>query len=97
MKIASKLLKSYGLPYEGYDEVDVEYDRVTSTSRWSTFHELVFKWVDGKYYRAEYSKGSTEMQCEDPWEYEIDVECVEVELVPVTRLAWVPVENKEAV
>ena len=54
--------------------VDERFD----TSRWSTHHSLIFK-KDDKYYRTSYSRGATEQQDEGPWEYEDEVECVEVE------------------
>lgn len=63
-------------------------DTITDTSRWSIYHEIVFE-HDGKFYMTDYSEGATEMQDESPWEYENEVECVEVELKEVKVVKWV--------
>lgn len=45
-------------------------DKIIGQGRWSTQHELIIKSIkEEKYYRAYYSRGSTEMQDESPWEY----------------------------
>lgn len=60
------------------DEVDVIYDKVIDTDRWSTHCENVFKKGD-RYYKTYYSRGSTEIQDEAPYEYEDEwVEVTEV-------------------
>lgn len=58
--------------------VEIVVNEIFDTSRWSTHHSLIFK-KDGRYYRTSYSRGATEQQDEGPWEYEDQVECVEVE------------------
>ncbi len=77
------------------DELDLPWsakeDKVVETSRWSTFHEIVFH-HEGKYYQTCYSVGSTECQDERPWEDENEVDCTEVELKEVLVKQWVPVE-----
>ena len=77
------------------NELDLPYsaleDNITSTSRWSVHHEIVFE-DQGKFYKAHYSEGSTEMQDESPWEYEDNIECTEVELKEVKVKKWVTVE-----
>lgn len=93
IRISSDELREYGLPYEGYDGVEVLEDNITHTSRWSIFHSLVFRWIDGKTYKTMYSVGATECQDESPWEYEAVVICEEVELVPVTVMRWKAVRN----
>lgn len=91
IQISSDELRKYGLPYSGYNGVKVLEDEITDTSRWSIHHTLVFRWIDGKTYRTEYSEGATECQSESPWEYEDFVECEEVASVPVTTMQWEPV------
>lgn len=86
-------LKEYGLPYEGYDGVEVISDEITDNSRWSIHHELIFRWIDGMTYKTWYSVGATEMQDEYPWEYEKDVECVQVAEVTVLTKQWSPVDR----
>ncbi|MNH75641.1 hypothetical protein D3C73_278910 [compost metagenome] len=75
------------------NELDLPYsamvDEITDTSRWSIHHKIVFE-HDGKFYQAHYSEGATEMQDESPWEYEDEVDCVEVELREVKIMKWVP-------
>lgn len=58
----------------------VENRHTGEQRRWSSIHELVLKTADGRLWRAFYSQGLTESQCEDPFEYEgefIDFELVE--------------------
>ncbi|MNW57758.1 hypothetical protein D3C74_355830 [compost metagenome] len=79
------------------NELDLPYsamvDEITDTSRWSVHHKIIFE-HDGKFYRAYYSEGATEMQCESPWENEDEVDCDEVELKEVKVMKWV-VKNNE--
>lgn len=62
-------------------------DTITSTSRWSEYHEIIFSYND-KFYKTHYSQGLTEYQDESPWENEEEVECTEVELVEKTVKVW---------
>ncbi|MCR8983057.1 hypothetical protein [Brevibacillus laterosporus] len=84
---ADELVK-YGLPKRGYDGVEVILDQIVDQSRWSIFHDIIFKWTDGKYYSTGYSEGATECQEEAPWEYEDEVECVEVHQVEKMVKVW---------
>lgn len=56
-------------------------NEIEDQSRWSTHYRFVFSPEgEDKLYETRYSKGSTENQdSEGPWEYEEEVECVEVE------------------
>lgn len=69
-------------------------DTITGTTRWSIWHSIVFEF-DGKFYLANYSVGATEYQDERPWEYEDEVECIEVEKKQVSVEQWVPVKGEE--
>lgn len=82
------LKQNLDLPYGAIE------DKVIDTSRWSTYHEIVFEDKDGKTYQTGYSCGATECQDESPWEYEDEVECTEVELKEVMVKKWMPVEIK---
>ena len=78
--------------YEGKSAAEIIYDKITDTGRWSEYHEAVFK-LDGQFFMTEYSRGSTEMQDESPYEY--DGEWIEVpEVVPkeVTVIKYVAKE-----
>ena len=79
------LVESLGLPYSAIE------DSVIDTSRWSVYHEIVFEY-EGKFYRAFYSVGATEMQDERPWEYDDTVICTQVEKKLVQVEKWMPVE-----
>ena len=76
------------------DELDLPYsaleDNIIDTTRWSEIHEIVFK-LDDKFYQTSYSKGSTEMQDEGPWDDEDEVECTEVHQVDKVVKVWEPV------
>lgn len=67
---------------EGYETIS---DEIYETSRWSVHSELIFKRVsDGRIFKTNYSRGATEQQDEQPFEYEpneIDVYVV----VPVEK------------
>lgn len=82
-----------GLPGEPYDDrFEIVEDRITSNSRWSIHHELIIKF-DGDYYMAEYSVGATELQEEEPWEYDNEVTFTRVKPVEVTVMKYVPVKE----
>jgi hypothetical protein len=74
-------------------ELDLPYNAlvndITDTSRWSIHHKIVFE-HEGKFYQTHYSEGATEQQDERPWEYEEEIDCVEVELKEVKVMKWVP-------
>jgi len=76
------------------DDLELPYsateNNIIDSSRWSIQHKIVFAYED-KFYQAYYSKGATEMQDESPWEYEEEVECIEVELKEVKVMQWVTV------
>jgi hypothetical protein len=63
---------------------------IIDTSRWSIHHSIIFAY-DNKFYRTWYSEGATECQDESPWEYDNDIECVQVELKEVMVRKWVEV------
>jgi len=62
------------------EEGTVVLNKMEDQSRWSTHFRFIFKPEgEDKLYETRYSKGSTEQQdSEGPWEYEDEVECVEV-------------------
>lgn len=65
--------------WENLDNTEILVDDIIDNSRWSIMHLFIFKYTDGKIYETTYSIGATESQDERPWEYEDEVECVEVE------------------
>lgn len=85
------LVNELGLPF---DSDHVQNDVIIDNTRWSIVHEIVFE-VDGKFYSTYYEEGATECQYEEPWESEDEIECTEVELVPVVKHEWVPVGESE--
>lgn len=60
---------------------------ITDTSRWSVHHEIIFAYND-KFWRTDYSVGATEQQDECAWEYEEEVDCIEVHLIEKTIKIW---------
>jgi len=77
------------------NELDLPYSAIKNdiidNSRWSIYHEIIFKDGD-KFYRTSYSVGATECQDESPWEYDDEIECTEVELKQVMVTKWVDKE-----
>lgn len=67
-------------------------DEITDHSRWSVHHYLIFE-HEGKFWETSYSVGATEQQDERPWEYEDEVECVEVEKVEIVKTEWKAVKE----
>lgn len=81
-----------GILWGDTENVEVMQDEISGQRRWSTDHEMVFKF-DGKYYETYYSRGSTECQDEVPYEYDEDmIECPEV--FPVEKTIIVYEEKK---
>lgn len=88
-KFPKALLKEWDLPYEGAIE-----DEIEDTSRWSEHHRLVFKAEDdGLLYETSYSRGLTEYQDEQPWEYETEITATQVEKREVLVYKYLPVEE----
>ena len=84
------LVNKLGLPYdEDRTLVKIILREISDQSRWSTHYRLVFK-IANEYYETFYSEGSTEMQEEDPWEYQDEVECTIVEPVEVKVIQYLP-------
>lgn len=63
---------------ENFEEVTAE--QIEDQSRWSTFYCQILKYKDGTFWRASWSRGSTEMQDEGVE----DLQLVQVEPVQVT-------------
>lgn len=63
---------------------------IVTTSRWSTYYDVVFK-IGDKFYKTSYSEGATEMQDESPYQHSGEWEEV-TEVVPteVVTIMYVP-------
>lgn len=70
-----------------YNKDIVLSNEIIENTRWSIIHSIVFKFED-KYYETSYSVGATEEQDEGPWEYDTEVECVEVRQVEKVVKVW---------
>ena len=67
--------------YEYGDGGEKISDEVYDTTRWSILSEMIFKFKD-RFYLVCYSRGATEQQMEEPFEYDGDeIECQEVQQV----------------
>lgn len=81
MKFKRKWLQE--LVYEDYSEAKIIKNELYEKSRWSLHYELVFEYQN-KLYRTFYSRGATEQQYEQPFEYAADeIDCKEV--IPVVK------------
>ena len=68
---------------DGMKKAYVIENELISNDRWSLHYRMIFKYAD-KYYETFYSRGATEYQDEQPYEFEDDmIECDEV--VPVEK------------
>lgn len=68
-------------------DVGVIEDVITAVSRWSVHHRIVFE-HEGRFYQTKYSIGATESQDESPWQYQNEVECIEVHKVVKPVEVW---------
>lgn len=80
--IKSETLKAADLPWTAME------DNIIGKGRWVIHREIIFKWEDGKVYRARYNQGATENQEQEPWEHQDEVKCTEVELVREIGYRW---------
>jgi hypothetical protein len=78
------------------DEGKIVLNEIIDKSRWSTIHRLIFM-PEGetKLYEASYSRGATEQQDEQPWQYVDEDECVEVEAFEKTVIDYRPVSDEQ--
>ena len=63
--------------------------------RWNTDYTVVVKDPEGLYWQADYSRGSTEIQDESPWEYEESVTWTQVAPRERTVVVYVPVGGSD--
>lgn len=77
--------------FGGPDYLELVIDEHAGNSRWSESRLMIFKDMrDGKIYGVEYSRGLTEMQYEQPFEYhDEEIECEEYEQQTYTATRWV--------
>lgn len=73
-------------PYEFIDREFIE------ERRWYSIWSGVFEF-EGKYYQTIYLSPATEMQDEDPWNYDEEIVATEVVRLPVVKYTWVEVNN----
>ena len=77
-------------------EETIDTVQVTGKSRWSIQKEGVFLHKpSNKHYEFYWQVGATEMQDEQPFEYEKEVHPVEVELKEIVVQKWVPVNQTQ--
>lgn len=81
--------------WDDAESLSLVEDDITDNSRWSIYHNLVFKDLEtGKFYLTHYSVGATEQQDERPFEYEDDeIACAEVEQVEVKVITYQKVKD----
>jgi hypothetical protein len=73
------------------DNYTVLESKIVDQTRWAIHYEMIFQNND-KYYKTEYSRGSTEYQDESPYQFDDDmIECKEVRPQPKTIIEYVDV------
>ncbi len=90
-------LEALDLPWNNSAGLILE-DKIVGHRRWSVDHLLTFRMPDmpdGQAWQTTYSVGATESQDEGPWEYQDDVVCTLVHMVPKTIMTWEPVQDGE--
>lgn len=74
--------------WEDTSEYETIQDEIYDTSRWSEMHTItVQRLSDGKYFQDEYSRGLTESQDEQPYDY-TDPDFREVFKIEKTIIAY---------
>jgi hypothetical protein len=63
-------------------------DEIVDHRRWAVAHELIFKDVDGLFYKTSYDRGATEYQDEGADFHSDEVKCIQVHQVEQTVLVW---------
>ena len=66
-----------------YDDVgEIIENKIIEISRWTVNYRMIFKTEDGGLFETFYESGATEMQDQQPYEYDDDeIECSEVKPV----------------
>jgi hypothetical protein len=68
---------------------EVILDEIIDHRRWSVVHRVIFK-VGNRFLEGRYSRGATENQDEQPWEYGGDPKFTEVEPYQATVTLYRP-------
>lgn len=69
--------------------VEVEANEYIGSGRWESYHKLVLRDEEGRFWAATYSQGLTERQDTRPFEYDgNEIEFRQVEKVPVTTYEY---------
>lgn len=99
-EVARELVCECDVGYTTEDWEDFQFkfkyveDRIIGKRRWSDVHAAVFQdLTTGKFYRTTYSVGSTEDCDERPYEWEKEVEFVEVEPVEKVIIVYKEKQN----
>lgn len=92
-------LEDIGVPFEcgefGHTAEELHCE-LWDTTRWAHVYEFIFRAPDdGKTYRVFYWRGATEMQDQDLWNWDNEIEADEVEQVQVTKTEWKPVKESK--
>lgn len=72
-----------------------KYQELVDITRWSAIYDIVFQDKDGSYWKTGVSLPATEMQYEEPWEFEDEVECERVKFGWIRKKEWIPIEQEE--
>ena len=95
MKFKKEIVKELAYDYD-FDGYEIIYTKQIDSTRWSIIYEQVFKF-ENKFYMTVFSMGATEMQNEEPYEFDADsegmIEAQEVFPKEVTKVVYVTKEK----
>lgn len=87
MKLSSE--DALNLVYDELEDWQKIESHIVGHSRWSVQHEGIYQYMPtGKFYKFKWSVGATEYQDESPFQYEDEVEPIEVQPTFVTVQKW---------
>jgi hypothetical protein len=80
------LVEILGLPDNAIEDIIIDH------TRWTVVHRIIFAYQD-KFYETNYHVGATELQGMEIWEYDNEIDCVEVQKQEVVVTQWVEVKK----
>ena len=95
MKLKLSVEDARNAVWDDHEDFEPVEEKIVDTSRWSIHYEKIMKHVpSGKLFRAYYSRGATECQEERPFEYEDEVEFVEVRAYDEPTIIYLEVRDE---
>jgi len=93
MKLILSPEEARSVVYQDHEDFELVQTTIVDKTRWSVIYHGVYKHLPtNKFYSVDWSVGATEQQDESPFEYDKEVEFIEVEPREVTVIKWIPCE-----